>query len=147
MLTAESQDKWQRLKLIGAVVVFIIAVGIILRFAVGGKSAESLSAERVCKCVDCGHEFEHVLQMGEKEPLTCPKCGKARVWRAEACYWAKDGAGGWKAKTTPTFVVLKSSIDPSSREKTYCPDCGHLVTGHNRKPSKEQMEAAAKAGQ
>jgi len=135
----------QKILLIVAVVLLLGAAGFTW-YTYGGKSATRLSAERVFKCVEegCGHEFEHTIQLGEKEPLTCPKCGKISGWRAEACYWAKDAEGNWKAKLTPTFVVVKKRIDPSTTEKTYCPDCGHEVVGHNPRPPKELMDAAEK---
>jgi DNA-directed RNA polymerase subunit RPC12/RpoP len=142
----ESKAKRQRIKLIGAVALLVIAVLLILRYTLGSTSPERFSAERVFKCVDCGHDFEHVIQLGDTEPLPCPKCGKMTAWKAEACYWTKDAAGNWKAKLNPTYVVLKSRVDPNTTEKTYCPDkdCGHVVVGHNPKPSRDLMEAAQK---
>jgi DNA-directed RNA polymerase subunit RPC12/RpoP len=138
-------SKSQRIKLAVAVVVLVIA-GFFGFRTYGGKSLASLSAERVYKCVEpgCGHLFEHTIQIGDTEPLVCPKCGKSSAWKTEACYWAKDASGNWKAKLEPTFVVLKSRIDPESTERTYCPDCGHEVVGHNRRPPNELMEAAKK---
>ena len=105
----------------------------------------SLTAERVYKCIECGHDFEHTLQIGDQEPLACPKCGKATGWKAEACYWAKDSSGNpTKAKLNPTFVVVKKRYDPETTDRTYCPDCTHEVVPHNPVPPRELMEAAKK---
>ena len=142
MATQESKAKRQRILLIAGIVALVIAALLVARNMSGGKSAESLNAERVYKCVECGHDFERTLKIGDSEPFACPKCGKMSAYRAEACYWAKDAAGGWKAKAKPTFVVLKSRVDSNSTEKTYCPDCGHIVVGHNPRPRQDLMEAA-----
>jgi putative FmdB family regulatory protein len=139
----ESSGGRQRILLIAAVVVLVAAV-LLAWYRMGGTSQERLAAERVFKCAECGKDFEHVLQMGDMEPLRCPKCGKNAAYKAEACYWTKDAAGNWKAKPNPTFVILKSRIDPTSKEKTYCPDCGHEVLGHNPRPPDDLMEAAKK---
>jgi putative FmdB family regulatory protein len=144
--TETSGTRGQRIKLIAGVVVLVIAGVLMARYITGAGSKERIAAERVFKCATCGHDFEHAIQMGEIEPLVCPKCGKSTAWKAEACYWTKDGAGNWKAKLNPTFVLLKNRIDPNDQEQTYCPDCGHKVVGHNPKPPKELMEAAEKAG-
>lgn len=135
----------QRILLIVAVVVLVAALAMTLR-QFTRKSPTRLAAERVFKCVEegCGHEFEHVLKLGDTEPLRCPECGKTSAWRAEACYWTKDAEGNWKAKLSPTFVIVKRRVDPSTTEKTYCPDCGHEVVGHNPRPPKELMDAATK---
>lgn len=133
----------QKILLIVAVVVLVAALAMILR-QFTRKSPTRLAAERVFKCVEegCGHEFEYIIKLGDKEPLTCPKCGKLSAYKAESCYWAKDAEGNWKAKLDPTFVVVKKQVDPTTTEKTYCPDCGHQVVGHNPRPPKELMEAA-----
>ena len=144
MATEEPKTKRQRVMLLGAVAVLVIAAVLMARYVAGSKAPGALNAERVFKCVECGHEFEHELKMGEKDPVPCPKCGKQAGWMAEKCYWTHDAAGNWKAKVNPTYVVLKSRIDPSSTEKTTCPDCGHAVVGHNPKPPRELMEAAEK---
>lgn len=133
----------QKILLIVAVVVLVAALAMILR-QFTRKSPTRLAAERVFKCIECGHEFEYIIKMGDMEPFPCPKCKKSAAYSAEACYWTKDAEGNWKAKLTPTFVVLKKRIDRNSDEKTYCPDCGREVVVHNRKPPPELMEAAAK---
>jgi DNA-directed RNA polymerase subunit RPC12/RpoP len=144
VVTAEASGTRQRILLIGAVVLLIVAGLLLARHATKSSSAERFASDRVFKCVDCAHEFEHDIKMGEIEPLACPKCGKQAGWMTEKCYWTHDAEGNWKAKLNPTYVVLKSRIDPGSTEKTYCPDCGHIVVGHNPRPPRDLMEAAEK---
>jgi predicted RNA-binding Zn-ribbon protein involved in translation (DUF1610 family) len=142
-----SSSKSQRIKIIVAVVALAVAGGIMYS-TFSGKSAVSVAQERAYKCVEpnCGHIFEHTLQIGDMEPFACPKCGKSSGWKAEACYWAKDkdASGNWKAKLEPTLVVVKKRVDPETSDRTYCPDCGREVVGHNPRPPRELMEAAKK---
>ncbi len=134
----------QRVLLICAAVLVVIAV--FLGWSrLGGSSPEAIAASRAHKCIECGYEFDYTIKMGDKEPYDCPKCGKLAVYRAEACYWTKDANGEWAAKLEPTFVVLKSRIDRSSKEKTFCPDCEREVKVHNARPPQEMMDAARAA--
>ena len=84
--------------------------------------------------------------MGDKPPVKCKKCGKMAAYQAETCYWIKDASGEWKAKKKPTYVLWKKRVNPETEEKTFCPDCGREVVGHNPPPPEELMEAAEKAG-
>jgi DNA-directed RNA polymerase subunit RPC12/RpoP len=140
----ESQDKRARLKLVGAVVILVIAGTLMARYMTRTDSAGQFASDRIFKCAECGHDFEHTSQMGEIEPIPCPKCGKQAGYQAEKCYWTRDASGGWKAKVNPTYVLMKTRVDPSSTEKTLCPDCNHVVVTHNPRPSKELMDAAEK---
>lgn len=106
----------------------------------GGESKYHIAADRAFMCAECGHVFEHTIQMGEKEPLECPACGKLAAYIPEKCYWTKDENGKWKAKLEPTFVILNKRMGID--KKTYCPDCGREVVGHNPMPPKELMDAA-----
>ncbi len=133
--------------LIGAAVLIVVAV-LLAWMRLGGASPAAVAANRAHKCVECGYEFDHTIKMGDKEPYECPECGKMAAHRAEACYWTKDANGEWAAKLEPTFVVVKRRVDPTSSEKTYCPDCNREVKGHNPRPPQELMDAArAAAGQ
>lgn len=99
-------------------------------------------------CSETGKPFNHELAVGEDEPVKSPHSGKNTGWRAELCYWAKDGQGGWKAKLEPTYVLVKKRMDPTTDEKTYCPDCGHEVWSRFSMPPSELMQAAREeAGQ
>jgi hypothetical protein len=95
--------------------------------------------QHALKCAECGHVVEYVPAVGDNFPMTCKECGKQTAWIAEACFWTKDG----KAKRDPTWVLVKKQMGLEGR--TYCPDCGKEVVGHNPRPPKELM-AAAQAG-
>ena len=129
----------QRILLAVAVVVLTTAAVLAWHNLRSGPDI-SISTDRFFKCAECGEVFKLTLKLGDTEPLQCPKCGKNAGWIAEECYWTKDG----KAKLTPTRVIVNQRM--SLEGKTYCPDCGHEVTGHNRRPPKELMDEAAAAG-
>lgn len=136
----------QRILLAAAVLLLCVAVGVAV-VQLRGNSGARVSAERAYMCIECSKVFEHVLKHGDIEPFECPECGKAAGWRAETCYWTKGPNGEWKAKLEPTFVVVKQRYDPNTTEKTYCPDCGKEVRGHNPMPPPALMDAArAEAG-
>lgn len=128
-------DAKQQVLLAVAAVLLAIAVFLTIR-ALNAGPDYGISAERAFKCAECGHEFEHVIQIGDQEPMLCPKCGKVSAWVPETCYWTRDG----KAKRRPTFVILKRKMGID--EDTFCPDCGREVVGHNPRPPKELMDAA-----
>ncbi|MFH1418194.1 MAG: hypothetical protein ABII12_07925 [Planctomycetota bacterium] len=134
----------QRVLLIAAAVLVVVAV-LLAWMRLGADSPADIAANRAHKCIECGHEFNYTIKMGDKEPYECPKCDKLTVYRAEACYWTKDANGKWAAKLEPTYVVLKNRIDRTSTEKTYCPDCGREVKVHNPRPPQEMMDAARAA--
>lgn len=86
-------------------------------------------------CSETGKAFEHIRQMGEMEPVYSPLSKKNTGYRAEKCFWTKDG----KVKTTPTYVLLNELVGKLG--PTLCPDCGRLVEPHNKRPSKTQSGA------
>lgn len=141
VLSSDPDVRRQQIKLIVAVVVFI-AAGAVAWITMGGETVEDIAADRAFICGECGAVFEHTLQIGEYTPLECDKCGKKAAYPAETCYWTKGPNDEWKAKLEPTFVLLKKRVDPESDEKTFCPDCGREVVGHNPPPPEELMEAA-----
>ena len=83
---------------------------------------------RVYICSATLKTFEHQLQPGEVEPIISPYTGKNTGYLAEMCYWTKNG----KRKKTPTYVLLNEHL--GRKEKTYCPECGREVVGHNPPP-------------
>lgn len=129
----------QRVLLVIAVAVLIGAVLLAWRGLSSGPNTR-IASDRVFMCADCGKLFEHRITLGEIEPIECPnrKCGKKSAWIAETCYWTKDG----KAKLEPTYVILKKRMHVDTDEKTYCPDCGREVVGHNPRPPKKLMDEA-----
>jgi DNA-directed RNA polymerase subunit RPC12/RpoP len=136
----------KKIKLIVAGVVFL-AAAVIAGISMSGETIADIAAQRAFMCTQCGHVYEHVLQMGERDPLECPVCEAMAAYPAEACYWTRGPDGNWKANVRPTFVVLNTRIDPKSEKKTICPDCGREVVGHNPRPPQELMDAArAEAG-
>lgn len=131
----------QRIKFIVAVSIFVVAGGVAW-YTLGGESVEQRASDRMFICAECHQPFEYTLQMGDITPVKCGKCGKQAAYPAEACYWAKGPDGVWKAKLEPTFVLVKKRMDPETTEKTYCPDCGQEVVGHNPLPPEELLRAA-----
>jgi hypothetical protein len=106
-----------------------------------GRTPSEVASERMFIDAETGQVFEHTVVAGEIEPIKAPS-GKNTGYEAEKCYWAKDANGKWKAKLKPTYVLLKIATNPKSREKTYCPDCGHEVRPHNPLPPPAMMAAA-----
>lgn len=143
MATADSGGRRQQV-MIGVAVVVLVTAGVLAWRGAGGSSGYRLSTDRLFKCAECGHLFEHTLQIGDKVPFECPKCDRMAGYRAWPCYWVKGEEGEWKAKLEPTFVVLKNDLGLD--EKTFCPDCGREVKGHDPKPSDELMDAARAEG-
>lgn len=131
---------WRQRVLLAASVLILVIAGILVWRGLQTGPDYSLSTDRWYKCAECGREFVHTLQVGDLEPLKCPECGKNTAWAAEACYWTKDG----KAKIEPTRVIVKQRMGQEG--KTYCPDCGREVKGHNPLPPNELMEEARTAG-
>jgi hypothetical protein len=129
------------LKLIIAGVIFV-AAGVTAWIMLSGNTPADLVAQQVYVCIETNRTFEHKVSEGEMEPILSPYSKKNTGYAAERCYWKKMPDGTYKAKKTPTYVVLKRRIDETSNEKTYCPDCDREVVGHNPMPTPEEMQAA-----
>lgn len=146
MASDESAGRGQKIKLGVAIGVLVLA-GVWAWAQLGGKSPADIAANRAFIDAETGQAFEYTIKRGDKEPVMSPYTHRRTGYAAEKCYWTKDENGNWAAKLKPTFVLLKTKLDPNTTEKTYCPDCGHEVVGHNPLPPKELMDAArARAG-
>lgn len=106
-----------------------IVLVIVLRLNLGDTEAVAQSKNRIYIDAETGKPFEHELKAGDTVPLMSPS-GKPSGFPAELCYWTPDG----KIKDKPTPVLLNEYVGKPG--KTYCPDCGYLVTPHNRRPNK-----------
>jgi hypothetical protein len=121
----------------GAAAVLVLVGSLVFLWTrVMAPSVADNANERVFVCVETGKSFKHALKVGEEEPIVSPFTGKNTAWRAEPCYWTKDG----RAKKNPTWVVVRQHMGLEG--KTLCPDCGREVRIHNEKPRKELMDAA-----
>lgn len=138
---ADAGESREKVKLVVAGVIFLVAGGVAW-FTLGGQSQLDLANERVYMCNECGEFRPHLPREGEIEPLKCPKCGAMAYYETEKCFWTKGSDGEWKAKTQPSFAILKQRIDPNSTEETFCPDCGRKVVGRNPLPPEDLMAAA-----
>lgn len=141
MQSEEPSSGRQRKLIIVSAVLFVLAGGVAW-YMLSGKTAADVAAVRVYVCSETGRTFEHKIREGEEEPIESPYTNKATGYIPETCYWTKAEDGKWKAKLTPTYVLLKRKLNPDSREKTYCPDCGREVIGHNPMPRASLMKAA-----
>lgn len=141
MDSENSEGLGQKIKLVAAGGIFLVA-GIWAWAQLGGASPYSISAERAYICAETDKPFEYTVQRGDREPVESPYTHRRTGYAAEKCYWTKDAGGNWAAKLKPTFVLLKSKLDPNTTEETYCPDCGREVVGHNPMPPQELMDAA-----
>lgn len=126
------------MKLVAAIIV-LAASGVYAWRNFSAPTAVTSANSRMFVCSETGKSFPYELQIGEMEPIKSPFSGKNTAYEAEKCYWKKDGSG-FKAKKKPTYVLLNRRM--GKEEKTYCPDCGKEVVGHNPRPPKELMESA-----
>jgi hypothetical protein len=92
-------------------------------------------------CAETGKHYVHDLQEGERYPVYSPFTKGRTGYRAEKCYWTREG----KAKLEPTFVLLDEYVGKPG--PTLCPDCGRLVEPHNPMPPGDKMEAARRAAE
>jgi hypothetical protein len=113
---------------IAVVALGLLAIVVSLRSFLGGSEAAAMSADRVFICAQTMKPFEHTLEFGERLPVKSPHSGANTGYRAELCYWTRDG----RVKKEPTAVLLKASL--GGKGPTFCPDCGRLVVGHNPRP-------------
>lgn len=128
--------------LLGASLVILILAGALAWSRLGGKSAADIAANRAFIDIETGDVFEHTISMGESYPVESPFTKRATGYRAEACYWTKDENGQWAIKDKPTLLLVKKEVDPTTTEKTYCPDCGREVVRHNPVPTPEAVARA-----
>jgi hypothetical protein len=139
----DSPERKKKLIIIAASIL-VVAAGVTW-YMLHGKSPAQIASERVFIDSETGQMFEHTIKEGEEEPIKSPYTGKNTGYEPEACYWVKTPEGKYKAKLTPTYVLLKSRVNPKSKEKTYCPDCGKEVKAHNPLPSQKLMKEAEDA--
>jgi hypothetical protein len=91
------------------------------------RPSDSLAAAENPLFIDAenGKTFNVKLEAGMQIPVTSPFTGKQTGYKAELCYWTKDG----QPKSEPTAVLMNFDIGKSG--PTFCPDCGRLVVFHN----------------
>jgi hypothetical protein len=140
-MSADPDSGRQRKLIIISAVILVSAVVVTYLFT-RSKSPADIAAVRVYMCSETGKIFEHKIREGEDEPIYSPYSKKNTGYVPEACYWTKGPDGKWKAKLQPTYVILESKLNPGERRKTYCPDCGREVRGHNPLPPERLMKAA-----
>ncbi len=130
----------KKIKLSAAIGMLVVAAGIVTYQLTRSTPAEMASNTRMLQCESTKQVFPHDLQLGEVPPLKCEICGKNDAYSPEKCFWTKDANGKWAIKETPTYVILPNRIDKENGASSIpCPDCGHIVVGHNPKP--EQADA------
>ncbi|MFT3685471.1 MAG: hypothetical protein QM783_11170 [Phycisphaerales bacterium] len=128
----------QRVKAIVAGVAAVVGIALMCFLALSSflkADAGSVSATRVVIDAETGELFEsYKVIQGDAFPYVNTKTGKRSLYPAEPCFWTKDG----KAKLEPTYVLLNAHKYPEGdkrhNEPTLCPDCGHVVTPHNKMP-------------
>ena len=82
----------EKLGLPGAIVICVIAVGLVAYTAFGRKEpAEATSQERVFICAETMKTFPYKLKVGEKAPVMSPYSKEKTGYPAERCYWTRDG--------------------------------------------------------
>lgn len=143
MSSDEPGAKRQKILLGGSVVILIVA-GVIAWAQLGGSSVYDVAADRAFICNETGEVFEYTIKMGDTAPYPSPHTGRNTGYQADACYWTKDANGRWARKERPTFVLVKKTVDPTTDEKTYCPDCGREVVQHNPAPTDKDIAKANK---
>ena len=131
--------------LLGASVVLLIAAGVLAWTRLGGASIHNIAAERAFICDETKKVYEYTIKRGDTIPYHSPYTDRNTGYQADSCYWTKDADGRWARKEVPTFVLVKKTVDPTTDEKTYCPDCGREVVRHNPVPTDDQI-AKANAG-
>ena len=128
----------EKLGLPGALVICVIALGLVGYSAFGRKSeAEKASSQRVMICSETMKTFEYTLKEGDTFPVRSPYSKKNTGWPAEKCYWTRDG----QAKRAPTYVLLNQYIGKEG--PTICPDCGRKVVERNPLPPPSKWQELA----
>ena len=127
--------KWiqEKLGVGGAVVVCVVAVGLLVYFAFGRESTARRANERTFICSETGKTFHYTLRDGDRFPVYSPHSKKNTGFPTEVCYWTADGG----VKREPTYVLLNEYIGKEG--PTICPDCGRKVYSHNPPPPPEKF--------
>jgi hypothetical protein len=115
-----------------AAVAVVVAAGVALWYSVkgnfGGDPAMAMTNDPVFIDTE-GHSWNQKVSAGmEAPPVKSPFTGKKDGYPAELCYWTKEGT----IRSKPFPVLLNKWIDKPG--PTFCPDCGRLVTEHNKTP-------------
>lgn len=131
-----------RVKVVAAAVFLIASLYLMYSYFSADMTLDQ-ALDRGFMCSACGHSYAYRIKSGDYEPMPCPACRAQAAYQAERCYWTKLPDGSWGAKAQPTYVLLKTHVDPATDEKTFCPECGHEVVGHNPMPPKNLMDGAA----
>ncbi len=92
----------------------------------GSEAAQVSTAEITFIDANTGKTFGVIPYAGMTIPVEAPT-GSKTGYVAELCYWTADG----KIKKDPTYVLLNQYKSPASKDPTFCPDCGRLVTVRN----------------
>ena len=131
---------------IGKATAVLLCAGGLFAVWVGMRGGEAdrvaMSRDRVFICSETGKTFEYAIKIGDTFPVRSPHSGKETGYRAEPCYWTRDG----QIKNDPTWVLLNQTLGKPG--PTFCPDCGRLVTemnnppvqGHPPPPTEEELK-------
>jgi hypothetical protein len=109
---------------IGCIVLVVVAVYEIHSF-MSPDATVAFANDPLFIDSETGKTFRVPLRDGMTIPVVNPSTGKATGYKAELCYWTKDG----KPKTDPTPVLMNDDVGKPG--PTFCPDCGRLVVHHN----------------
>ncbi len=88
---------------------------------------------------ETGKTFHVKLKEGMSFPVKSPYTGRLTGYKAELCYWTKDG----KPKTEPDAVLMNDEIGKPG--PTFCPVCGRLVVHRNPKASDDRTPPPTEA--
>jgi hypothetical protein len=108
-----------------AVGVAVVALLLVVRGSVGDSEAVAASKDRPYICAKTGKTFTYSMKAGDRVPVASPYSGERTGYRAEPCFWTRDG----QIKTEPTYVLLNEYAGKTG--PTFCPDCDRLVVGLN----------------
>jgi hypothetical protein len=138
--SANNPQRWEQIKIVGAIVALVLAAIIFIWQTGGGADPRGESEKLTVICSETGEVMKITLREGDKGPFVNPKTTRRTLFPAERCFWTRDG----KAKLEPTQVLLNEYVGKPG--ETLCPDCGRPVRPRNPLPPAELMEEAAKTG-